>query len=97
MIRITAAGTVATGTIAKIYPLIENGRVVADVNVEGLDTAFINARVLVELPIGTRATLAVPQGAVTTRNGLDFVHVMGDGTDVERAVVTALTEAGSHR
>ena len=38
------------GTIARIYPQIENGRVIADVEVEGLDDAFVDARVLVRLP-----------------------------------------------
>ena len=87
-IRISAAGSRAGGTIAKIYPQIENGRVVADVDVEGLDTAFVNARVLVELPVGTRTALAVPPEAVTTRAGLDFVSVLENGAEVERAVVT---------
>ncbi len=86
-IRITAGGTVASGSIAKIYPLIESGRVVADVNVEGLDTAFVNARVLVELPIGSRDALAVPETAVLTRGGLDFVRVVENGAEVERTVV----------
>ena len=86
-IRISTAGTEASGTIAKIYPQIENGRVIADVDVAGLDTAFVNARVLVTLPVGERDALLVPQTSVETRFGLDFVVVQeGDGT-VERAVV----------
>ncbi len=87
-IRISAGGTEASGRIAKIYPQIENGRVIADVEVAELDTAFVNARVLVDLPIGTRDALAVPEAAVVTRGGLDFVHVMEDGSEVERTVVT---------
>jgi RND family efflux transporter MFP subunit len=96
-IRITAGGTVATGSIAKIYPQIENGRVVADVDVEALDAAFVNARVLVELPIGTREALVVPAAAVVTRGGLDFVQVMENGAEVERTVVTGdpVTENGA--
>lgn len=86
-IRISTAGTEASGTIAKIYPQIENGRVIADVDVASLDTAFVNARVLVTLPVGERDALLVPQTSVETRFGLDFVVVQeGDGT-VERAVV----------
>ncbi len=87
-IRISAAGTMVAGSIAKIYPQIENGRVVADVDVAGLDTAFVKARVLVELPIGSRDALAVPQAAVVTRGGLDFVRVMENGAEVERTIVT---------
>jgi RND family efflux transporter MFP subunit len=86
-IRITANGIAAPGRLAKIYPQIANGRVIADVEVEGLDTSFVDARVLVEVPIGVREALLVPQAAVSTRSGIDFVTIRtGDGT-VERAVV----------
>ncbi len=86
-IRITSEGQAATGRIAKLYPQITNGRVVADVEVEGLDTAFVDARVLVELPVGERAALLVPKDAVTTRAGLDFVTVEAGEGHAERAVV----------
>ncbi len=86
-IRITEAGTETEGTIAKIYPQIENGRVIADVDVVGLDTAFVNARMLVELPVGERTALLVPQTAVKTRFGIDFVTVQHGEAMVERAVV----------
>ncbi|MEZ5776879.1 MAG: efflux RND transporter periplasmic adaptor subunit [Paracoccaceae bacterium] len=86
-IRITTDGQASEGRIAKLYPQIENGRVVADVEVEGLDTAYVNARVLVELPVGERQALLVPRAAVTTRSGLDFVAVTEANEMVERAVV----------
>ncbi|MFN6952672.1 MAG: efflux RND transporter periplasmic adaptor subunit [Albidovulum sp.] len=86
-IRISAQGSAATGRIAKLYPQISNGRVVADVEVEGLETGYVNARVLVSLPIGEREALLVPRAAVTTRSGLDFVHVTEAGAEVERTVV----------
>ncbi|MFC4669568.1 efflux RND transporter periplasmic adaptor subunit [Seohaeicola nanhaiensis] len=76
------------GRLAKIYPLIENGRVIADVEVEGLPTDFVDARVPVRLPVGTTEALVVPEGAVQSRMGLDFVTVAAaDGTPRERAVV----------
>jgi RND family efflux transporter MFP subunit len=87
-IRISANGVESTGKLAKIYPQIENGRVIADVEVAELKTDFINARVLVELPVGTRKTLLVPATAVFTRNGLDFVTVSENGQDIERTVIT---------
>lgn len=68
----TPAGQ-AQGRLARIYPLIENGRVVADVEVQGLSDRFVDARVLVRLPVGERAALLVPEGALQTRSGLDFV------------------------
>lgn len=100
-IRITAAGTTPTGRIAKLYPEINNGRVVADVEVEGLETGFVNARVLVALPVGTRAALLVPRTAVASRAGLDFVRVAGQGAaagaESERTVVLgeAVTQDGA--
>lgn len=86
-IRITSAGQVESGRIAKLYPQITNGRVVADVEVEGLATAYVDARVLVELPVGERMALLVPKAAVTTRSGLDFVAVETAEGEAERAVV----------
>lgn len=58
-IRITAQGSASVGRIAKLYPQISNGRVVADVEVEGLETEFVNARVLVSLPVGEREALLI--------------------------------------
>jgi RND family efflux transporter MFP subunit len=68
----TPAGQ-AQGRLARIYPLIDNGRVVADVEVQGLSDRFVDARVLVRLPVGERAALLVPETALQTRSGLDFV------------------------
>jgi len=86
-IRITTGGTESLGEIAKIYPQIENGRVIADVDVEGLDTSFVNARILVELPVGERSALLVPKAAVSTRSGIDFVTVESHEETTDRAVV----------
>jgi multidrug efflux pump subunit AcrA (membrane-fusion protein) len=85
-IRIDGADDGATGRLARIYPQIENGRVIADVAVEGLAEAFVDARVLVRLAVGQRSALLVPESAVTTRAGLDFVTVEGSHQG-ERAVM----------
>jgi len=87
-IRISASGTETTGRLVKLYPQIQNGRVVADVEFGQLDTAFVDARVLVEVPIGSREALFVPRAALATRSGLDFVRVRQDGREVERVVAT---------
>ncbi|MCB1332730.1 MAG: efflux RND transporter periplasmic adaptor subunit [Roseivivax sp.] len=87
-IRITDTGQERVGTLAKIYPQIENGRVIADVEVEGLPTDFVDARVPVRLPVGTTSMLVVPASAVQTRMGLDFVTIAGPGgAPVQRVVV----------
>lgn len=80
-------GSMRPGRLAKIYPEIDGGRVTADVAVDGLDTAFIGARLQVRVPVGSGAALLVPAGAVVTRHGLDFVSVKQGDKTVERAVV----------
>lgn len=82
----TVAGE-KSGKLAKVYPLIENGRVLADVEVPDLSEDFVDARVLVRLPVGTREALLVPPTAVRTHSGLDFVTAQGANGPVERAVV----------
>jgi multidrug efflux pump subunit AcrA (membrane-fusion protein) len=67
------------GRIEKVYPLIENGRVTVDVAVDGLSGAFIGQRVLVQVPVGTRQALAVPQAAIRRSAGLDLVVISTGG------------------
>lgn len=82
-------GHQSPGRLAKIYPEIDNGRVIADVEVEDLPTAFVNKRLLVRVPVGERDALLLPVNALTNRFGVDYVTVRsGEGT-AERAVVTA--------
>lgn len=90
-IRIEARGETLEGELVKIYPQIEGGRVTADVEVEGLDTDFVAARVLVELPVGERQALLVPTASLTNRAGVDFVAVREGEAIVERAVVAGKT------
>ena len=61
------------GRLARVYPLIEGGRVTADVEIEGLSDSFVGARLLVRLPVAERTALMVPQASIVTRTGLDFV------------------------
>ncbi|HMM08214.1 MAG TPA: efflux RND transporter periplasmic adaptor subunit [Paracoccus solventivorans] len=86
-LQITSNGAVMPGRLAKLYPQIENGRVIADVEVEGLDASFVDARVLVRVPVGVRRALLVPQAALSSHSGLDFVRIRQGDAEVERAVV----------
>jgi RND family efflux transporter MFP subunit len=79
----------ATGRLARIYPQIQNGRVLADVEVAVLDARFVDARVLVRLPIGTRDAILVPEAAISSRFGLDYLRV---GADTPREIVVQLGE-----
>ncbi len=86
-IAIDSAGKPLSGRLAKIYPEIVSGRVTADVEVPDLPADFVGARVLVNLPVGTREALMVPEKAVSTRSGIDFVSVSEAGNLTERAVI----------
>lgn len=90
-IRITTDAGEVAGRMAKVYPRIENGRVIADVEADTLDTAFVDARVLVELSVGERQAILVPARAVTNRYGMDFVRAGSGAATSERVVV-----AGEH-
>jgi RND family efflux transporter MFP subunit len=87
MILITDGETDREGKLARVYPLIESGRVVADVEIEGLPDTFVGARMLVRLPVGERQALLVPKADVVTRAGLDFVGVQGANGAALRSIV----------
>ena len=82
-----------TGDLVKIYPRIAGGRVLADVEVAGLDDRFIGRRIPVRLPVGQAEALLVPETALGRHGGLDFVTVAVTGTDdsVQRVVVPGRT------
>jgi RND family efflux transporter MFP subunit len=73
------AAKLTRGKITKVYPLIENGRVVADAQVEGLGDFFVGERVRVLLATGARKAIAVPLAYVFNRSGVDYVNVEGAG------------------
>jgi len=75
------------GRLAKIYPQIENGRVLADVEVTGLDDRYVGRRIPVRLPVGERDALLVPQSVVLIQGGIDFITVQVNGEPLRRAVV----------
>lgn len=63
------------GTVRQVYPRIEDGRVIADVAVDGLGDYFVGERVPVHVSTGTRPALVVPRAAVNRRFALDYVTV----------------------
>lgn len=86
-IEISDGGATQSGTLSRIYPLIQNGRVIADVDVAGLADSFVDARVLVRLAVGQRDALMVPATALSSTGGLDFVGVQGASGPMQRSVV----------
>lgn len=69
------------GKVVQVYPELDQGRVVADVDVPGLGDFFVGERVLAYVSTGTRQTFLVPADYVTRRMGADFVRLK-DGTEV---------------
>jgi RND family efflux transporter MFP subunit len=86
-IEISDGSATQTGTLSRIYPLIQNGRVIADVEVAGLADNFVDARVLVRLAVGQRDALMVAATALSSTGGLDFVSVQGASGPIQRSVV----------
>jgi RND family efflux transporter MFP subunit len=70
------------GTVALIYPQIEDGRVVADAQVKGLGDYFVGERIRVWVSGGERDSVIVPAGFILTRFGIDYARVQRDSKDV---------------
>jgi RND family efflux transporter MFP subunit len=86
-IRISGPEGDREGRLARVYPLIEGGRVVADVEIDGLPDRHIGARMLVSLPVGEREALLVPADSIVTRAGLDFVGLQTSAGVALRSIV----------
>ncbi|MBB1090221.1 efflux RND transporter periplasmic adaptor subunit [Rhodopseudomonas palustris] len=63
------------GTIDLVYPLIEDGRVVADATVEGLGQYFVGDRLRVWIAGGERPAFVIPSRYVRTEFGIDYVRL----------------------
>ena len=64
-----------SGVIDLVYPQIEDGRVIADATVEGLGEYFVGDRLRVWISGGARTAFVIPSNYVTTRFGIDYVHL----------------------
>lgn len=91
--------TARRGRIVKVYPEIADGRVIADVEVEGIGDYFVNERMLVLIPVGKRMVLAVPSNAVRTVHGIDYVRVATATGEMDVAVILgeAFESSGQRR
>lgn len=67
------------GVITQVYPEMSNGRVVADVEVEGLGNYFVGERTLVFVPTGKRETIIVAPEFLHRRYGVTYATVKGEG------------------
>lgn len=73
------SGQQRQGTITQVYPELSNGRVVADVEVDGLGDYFVGERTLVYVATGRRETIIVPTEYLYRRYGVSYAVVQGEG------------------
>lgn len=67
------------GKVRLVYPELDQGRVVADLDVEGLGDFFVGERTRVFISTGTRGVIAVPPAYVYKRSGVAYVRVKDVG------------------
>lgn len=65
----------STGKVVTVYPRIDQGRVIADVDVEGLGDYFVGERTRVFVPTGKREALVLPDGFVYRRFGVTYAKL----------------------
>ena len=75
----SAGDTPRVGVIRKVYPLMTNGRVVADAEVEGLGDYFVGERIRVHVVTGKRPAILVPAEYLTNRYGVTYATVRDEG------------------
>jgi len=73
--------TLRRGRVRLVYPQIDQGRVIADAEVDGLGDFFVGERTRVYVATGKRDALVVPPGLVYRRYGVSYVKLR-DGTEV---------------
>jgi RND family efflux transporter MFP subunit len=69
------------GRVRLVYPEIRGGRVIADVEVEGLGNYFVGERTRVYVATGKRPAIVIPAAYVYRRAGVNFVRLK-DGSEV---------------
>lgn len=81
-----SGGAPRVARVRQVYPAIDNGMVMADLDAAGLDGSFVGARVRVLAPAGIRRAFVIPQTFLVTRYGIDYVRLWRDGDVIEAPV-----------
>jgi len=63
------------GRVERVYPRLNNGRVVADVAVSGLGNFFVGERVRAYVETGKRSAIVIPTKFIRRRSGVAFVRL----------------------
>ncbi len=73
--------TIGEGRIIKVYPELEAGRVVVDIEASGIGEYFVGERARIAVDTGTRTVFLVPPAYVGQRFGIDYV-ILESGEEV---------------
>ena len=74
-------GAKSEGRVRLVYPEIQGGRVIADVEAPGIGDYFVGERTKVYVATGERPAIVIPRAYVYRRAGVDFVKLK-DGVEV---------------
>jgi membrane fusion protein, multidrug efflux system len=74
-------GARSEGRVRLVYPEIQGGRVIADVDASGVGDFFVGERTRVYVSTGERRAIIVPRAYVYRRAGVDFAKLK-DGEEV---------------
>ena len=66
------------GVISLVYPELQDGRVIADAQADGLGKYFVGERVLAWISAGKRKTIVVPRDYLFKHFGLDYARIKQD-------------------
>lgn len=67
------------GRIIKVYPEMNNGRVIADAEIDDLGDYFVGERTRVYVATGKRRTILIPPELLLRRYGVSYAVVKGEG------------------
>ena len=74
-------GARSEGRVRVVYPEIQGGRVIADVEAPGIGDYFVGERTRVYVATGERPAIVLPRAYVYRRAGVDFVRLK-DGAEI---------------
>jgi multidrug efflux system membrane fusion protein len=106
VVRIGARGSAddgprREGRVRIVYPEIEGGRVIADVDAPDVGDYFVGERTRVYVSTGERRAIVIPRAYVSPRAGVDFVKLkggaevvvqLGSGDDKSVEILTGLRD-----
>jgi RND family efflux transporter MFP subunit len=75
------------GVISLVYPELQDGRVIADAQADGLGKYFVGERVLVRISAGKRNAIVVPSEYLFNHFGLDYARIKEGGGETIDVVV----------